>query len=101
VLAFPRGRSTTRVGALRLTSTEGGGRWTLALRAPTARTGVELQASLATLTRPLRPCDVTLDGRSLPRSTWSYDARGGVLRARFAVPRRATLVATGCGANQR
>ena len=84
LLAFPRGRSESRMGARgeRLVSVEGGGRWTLAVRGKRAR-GYRLQASLRTLRRPFAPRRVLLAGRPLARSAWSYDRRSGVLRVAF------------------
>jgi len=85
LLAWPHG--TTR-GALgpgeRWESHEGRGRWSL--RVSGRRTRVyRLQASLATLRRPLVPCRVTASGRTLSRRAWSFDRTTGVLRARFRV----------------
>jgi alpha-glucosidase (family GH31 glycosyl hydrolase) len=98
LVAFPRGRSTARVGRQKLTSAESSGRrWTLTI-APGPRRRYDLQASLGTLTRPRHVCRVTLDGRPLRRKSWSYDARRRVLRARFTA-RRARLAADfRCGA---
>jgi hypothetical protein len=97
LLAFPRGRSTARIGHQKLTSAEGGGRWTLTI-APGARRRYDLQASLATLKRPRHVCRVTLDGKPLARRLWTYDARRRLLHARFTA-RQAKLAADSrCGA---
>ena len=66
----------------RLRSAETARGWTLAVRGKRART-YSLQASLGTLRRPFRPRRVLLGGRTLPRSAWSYDRRGEVLRVVF------------------
>jgi alpha-glucosidase (family GH31 glycosyl hydrolase) len=91
VLALPRGRSSARFDADgRLRSLEGHGRWRLALAASRVRS-VRLQASLRSLRRPFRARSVELGGRRLPRGAWRFDARTGVLRARFRA-RRTVLV---------
>ena len=84
LLAFPRGRSESGMGARgeRLVSVEGDGRWTLAVRGKRAR-GYRLQASLRTLARPFTPRRVLLAGRPLARSAWSYHRSSGVLRVAF------------------
>ena len=92
LLAFPRGRSSARLedgGELR--SSEERGRWRLTVRAR-SRVKWDLQASLATLRHPFRPCDVRVDGR---RVEWSYDAGTSVLTARFGA-RRGELSARAC-----
>ncbi|MBI5105209.1 MAG: hypothetical protein HZB46_09555 [Solirubrobacterales bacterium] len=45
-------------------------------------TRLELEASLRTLRRPFAPRRVTLGARALPRSSWSFDRRRGLLRVR-------------------
>ncbi|MBN1528548.1 MAG: glycoside hydrolase family 31 protein [Thermoleophilaceae bacterium] len=92
LVAFPRGDSSARLedgGELR--SSERHGRWRLSLRAR-SHVSWDLQASLSTLRRPFRPCDVRLDGRRVP---WSYDAARGVLSARFGA-RRGELSVRAC-----
>jgi len=86
LLAFPRGRSRSRMGPRgeRLVSREGAGSWTLGVRGKRARRYV-LQASLNTLERPFVPRAVLLGGRRLARTAWSHDRRTGVLRAEFTV----------------
>ena len=84
LLAFPRGSSS---GA-GYRSVEGAKAWRLTVSDSQTRT-YRLQASLATLKRPFRPCSVRVGGR---RVKWSYDAATKVLRARFKV-RSGTLVA--------
>jgi hypothetical protein len=84
LLAFPRGRSTSRFyGDGRIASIERRGRWTLRVHGNRGRS-YELQASLGTLKRPLRPCRVLLDGRRLPGSSWDYRAGSKVLNASFS-----------------
>jgi hypothetical protein len=97
LLAFPRGRSTARIGRQGVGSAERRGRWILRLAAGPRRR-YEVQASLGTLRRPRHVCRVRLNGRPLRRRAWRYDARKRVLVARFTA-RAATLVAdTRCGA---
>jgi alpha-glucosidase (family GH31 glycosyl hydrolase) len=91
LLAFPRGRSRAAFNeGERVVSVEGRRRWRLHVRGRRLRR-YGLQASMATLRRPLRPCSVRLRGRRLPRRAWRYNRRTRVLRASFRV-RRATLV---------
>jgi alpha-glucosidase (family GH31 glycosyl hydrolase) len=76
LLAFPRGRSSGALGPRgRWRSRLTAGAWTLVLRAPGPRT-FRLQAAL-----PGSPAAVSVGGRPLRRSAWSY--RRGVLRATF------------------
>jgi alpha-glucosidase (family GH31 glycosyl hydrolase) len=83
LLAFPRGRSTSRFYADgRIASVERRGRWTLRVRGSRSRT-YDLQASLGTLKRPVRPCRILLDGRRLPGSRWDYRPSSEVLTASF------------------
>ena len=102
VLAFPHGRTRSELGTgVRALSLERRGRWILRLRAAKRRRhSIRLQASMATLKRPFRPCRVKLRGRRLPRRTWSYDRETKVLRALFRV-RRGALEVRGCGASRR
>jgi alpha-glucosidase (family GH31 glycosyl hydrolase) len=90
LLAFPRGRSRAAAGGVR--SVEGRGTWRLVVRGRHARR-FSLEASLATLKRPFRPCSVRLRGRPI---RFSYSRRTHVLRTDFRA-RSATLVASrGC-----
>ena len=84
LLAFPRGRWTGGMGAAgeRLGSRESTRGWTLAVRGKRRRT-YRLQAALSALRTPFTPRALTLDGRRLARSSWSYDRRRGTLRASF------------------
>jgi alpha-glucosidase (family GH31 glycosyl hydrolase) len=83
LLAFPRGRSSAAfLRGERLVSRERRGGWTLSLTGSRVR-GYRLQASLAALRHPFRPCAVELAGRRLPRRAWSYDRETRVLSARF------------------
>ena len=76
VLAFPRGISRADLGTgVRALSVERRGRWSLRLRAARKKHAFRLQASLANLRRPFRPCSVRLKGRRLKRRLWSYDRR--------------------------
>ena len=83
LVAFPRGRSRAVAGGFgRLRSREGARGWQLRARMH-QRTRIRLQASLETLRRPFAPAAVALGARRLPRSRWSWNARTGVLTARF------------------
>jgi alpha-glucosidase (family GH31 glycosyl hydrolase) len=93
LLAFPRGRSSARLedgGVLR--SREGQGEWRLAIRSRRARRWT-IEASLATLRQPFRPCAVEASRGRLVR--WRYARRTGVLRA-VVRAKRGTLVARDC-----
>jgi hypothetical protein len=93
LLAFPRGRSSARLedgGVVRSSERPGG--WSLSIRSSRRRTWT-IEASLATLRQPLRPCSVAARGGKL--RGWRFDRRTTVLRATFAT-RRGTLVARGC-----
>jgi alpha-glucosidase (family GH31 glycosyl hydrolase) len=95
LLAFPRGDSSARLeDGGRLRSREHHGSWQLEIRSGAERTW-ELQASLGTLRRPFTPCSLRLDGRRLPRGSWSFDGATGALRARFEA-RRGVLTAERC-----
>jgi hypothetical protein len=61
---------------------------------------VSLEASLATLAHPFRPCTVRLNGRALRRRRgWTYDHSTRVLKVSFAARATATVVARrGCTA---
>lgn len=97
LLAFPRGRWK---GAMfegeRLSSTElpKGRGWRLGVSGSRTRT-YSVEAGLRTLERPFRPCAVTVGGRPLAGTRWSYSAKSQVLRARFKA-RRASLRALPC-----
>jgi alpha-D-xyloside xylohydrolase len=96
LLAFPRGRSSTRLedgGAVR--SRERPGAWSLTIDSTRTRSW-RIQASLATLMRPLKVCSVTGHGGKL--LGWSFDERQRVLRTTW-VGRRGTLVARRCGSS--
>ena len=89
LLAFPRGRHTSRMGEHgRLTSVRRGGRWTLRIADRRARR-YDVTAALSS-----RPCAVTLGRRALRRSAWSWE--DGVLRARLRIRRGLLRVETRC-----
>jgi alpha-glucosidase (family GH31 glycosyl hydrolase) len=93
LLAFPRGRSSARLedgGVLR--SREGDGEWRLGIRSRRVRRWT-IQASLATLRKPFRPCAVEASGGRLVR--WRYARRTRVLRAVLKT-KGGTLVARAC-----
>jgi alpha-glucosidase len=95
LLAFPRGDTSSRFydhGSLR--SREGRDRWSLTVSGGGVRR-YRLEASLATLERPLRPCEVSVDGNPLPPRRWSVRRGGSVLVASFGGP-RAKLAVEGC-----
>jgi alpha-glucosidase len=81
LVAFPRGKSKSPFGENGgLRSKERKRSWKLTIRRA-KRYRISLEASLTTLRRKLRPCQVRLNGRKLRRKAWS--ARQGVLRVRF------------------
>jgi len=94
LLAFPRGRYRAGLGdrgSLRSTETARG--WRLSLRGDPS-TRYRMRASLSALRRPLRPCEVTLDGKPLAPRAWDYRRR--VLRVSFrATGRSARLLVSG------
>jgi alpha-D-xyloside xylohydrolase len=83
LLAFPRGRARTSLGKNEsLRSMEGRREWRLRFTGRRRRV-YRLQASMATLARPYRPCAIRVGKeRRLSRRAWSYDGRTRVLRAR-------------------
>jgi hypothetical protein len=92
LLAFPRGRSRAEIGpGESVLSARVRGGWRIVVRGKRVRR-YSLQASLAALSSPFRPCTVTLGRRALPGRTWSYSRRARVLRASFRA-RSATLFA--------
>jgi alpha-glucosidase (family GH31 glycosyl hydrolase) len=95
LLAFPHGRSRAAFySSETIRSIERRGRWRLRI-AGKMRRRYDLQASMKTLRRPLRPCRLEVDGRELEPRRWRFERSTGVLRARFA-GRRPTLTAIGC-----
>ena len=95
LLAFPRAHSFARSGTGQaFESIERRGRWTLAVKGPQA--AYRLQASLATLRHPFKPCAVTLGGRALAHHSWSFDRRTRVLRVRFRAGASALVVRGSC-----
>jgi alpha-glucosidase (family GH31 glycosyl hydrolase) len=98
LLAFPRGSTSARFNEdERLRSVEARDRWTLRFRTRRART-YRLQASLATLRRPFRPCRVVVDGRVLARARWRYDRSTRVLRVDARVGAGGSMRVVGCAA---
>jgi alpha-glucosidase (family GH31 glycosyl hydrolase) len=93
LLAFPRGRSNAPLedgGALR--SREGHRKWQLAIDA-NGRRRWTIEASLATLRHPFRPCTVAVRGGHL--ESWRYVRSTRVLRASFTT-RTGRLTARAC-----
>ena len=66
--------------------------WALSIGSTRRRTW-KIEASLATLRHPLRPCSLAVRGGRL--RGWRFDRRTKVLRATFAT-KRGTVVARGC-----
>ncbi len=92
LLLLPRGTSRRSFGygeALR--SSERGAGWHLRIHGSARRT-YSVEASLATLRRPFKPCRVSVDGRPLRGSAWSFDPSTGVLRARVTARDAAVAV---------
>jgi alpha-D-xyloside xylohydrolase len=83
LLAFPRGRENSHAftgGRIRSLEVRGG--WRLEVLGTRAkRFGVE--AAFSTLRRPLRPCEVRVNGRVVNGRAWSYDSRTRVFRVHF------------------
>ena len=95
LLTFPRGKSARPIGdGENVISREGRFGWALAVRGKVRRR-YSLQASMATLRRPFAPCAMSVDGRRLPGSAWSWSRRAKVLRVSFRA-RRGLLVAHRC-----
>ena len=96
LLAFPRGRwsggmfEDEMIGSTELR----GGGWKLAVKGSRKRT-YTVRASFGALEKPIRPCAVTVDGKRLARSAWSWRPRQRVMTARFA-GRRPLLRVAGC-----
>jgi alpha-glucosidase (family GH31 glycosyl hydrolase) len=94
LLLFPRGRTSRAVGyGERLRSAEGVRSWRLRVEGRRTRT-YSVEVSLGTLRRPFTPRTLRLGGVTLPRASWSFERRTGVLRTRFRA-RRAQLVVEG------
>ena len=102
LIAFPRGPSSAALYRReRLRSSERRGRWSLRIRGVRKRR-YTVQASLAALrARPFRPCRVTVGGRPLRRSAWTYRGRTRVLRVRFRARSTTLVVSRRCGARRR
>jgi alpha-glucosidase (family GH31 glycosyl hydrolase) len=96
LLAFPRGRTSAALGdgGDRALSHEAPGRWTLTIDGSRTRQ-YRVQAGLGALRHRLVPCRVTVDGRPLPRSAWSYGRASRVLQV-TATLRRGTITVAGC-----
>jgi hypothetical protein len=96
LLAFPRGRTSAALGdeGDRAVSDEAPGRWTLTIDGSRTRQ-YRVQAGLGALRHRLVPCRVTVDGRPLPRSAWSYGRASRVLQV-TATLRRGTITVSGC-----
>jgi alpha-glucosidase (family GH31 glycosyl hydrolase) len=97
LLAFPRGRS--RAAGADVRSIEGRGSWRLVVRSRRTRR-IALEASLATLARPFRPCSLRLRGRPLSRRSWSYSRRTQGLRVSFRARSATLAVRRACATGQ-
>jgi len=96
LLAFPRGRTTSALGATgRAISSESRNGWTLDIRGKPG-TRYTLRASLGTLRRKLAPCAVELDGLELPRRAWRYARDARTLTVSFRGGRKASLRVKDC-----
>lgn len=97
LLAFPRGASSAGFNeGERLRSREGPASWTLAVEGTRPRR-YSLQASMATMRDPIEPCRVTLDGRALRSSAWSYDRASAALRVSFRTQAGRLVASERCG----
>ncbi len=95
LLAFPSGKSHAAFGQRgKLFSKVTTGRWRLRITSP-KRTRFKLQASLGVIEEGLSPCLLSVNGRSLPESSWSYDPESEVLNVSFA-GRRAKVAVRAC-----
>ncbi len=84
LLAFPRGDTKAAFYAgEKLRSRESNGGWRLAIDGDRNRS-YRLQASLASLRDPLRPCEVQVDGRRLAGGRWEYDRSSQALTVEFS-----------------
>jgi alpha-glucosidase (family GH31 glycosyl hydrolase) len=93
LLAFPRGSSSMHLkGGGILRSREGRGEWRLTIETRHSHRWT-IEASMATLERPFRPCVVEATGGRLVR--WRLNRRTRVLRALISA-RRGGLVAKSC-----
>ena len=91
--AFPRGRSQARFYERgRLISRERRGKWRLRAEGRTPVRRFDVRATLGSLRRPFVPGSVTLAGRRLPSSRWSYNRRSTVLRVSARLRNRALVV---------
>ncbi|HYH58698.1 MAG TPA: TIM-barrel domain-containing protein [Thermoleophilaceae bacterium] len=92
LIAVPRGRWRGKFHrGETLVSRERRGRWELTVRGQRRRR-YAVQASLATLRRPFRPCTVTVGNR---RARFRYARKTRALRVAFTA-RRTTVVAASC-----
>ena len=101
LMAFPRGATTSPMyDGERLRSSESSEGWQLRVEGRRERS-YRLRASLSTLGRPFAPCAVSLDGRALPASAWSYDREREVLSASFRARSGRLLARARCAGGSR
>lgn len=98
LLAFPRGSSHAKFGLNgTIRSRERRTGWRLAIEGQ-RRSRYGVTASMRTLKRPFRPCELRHDGRRLGKRRWSYSKKTGVLRAALLPAARQTrLSVRRCG----
>ena len=102
ILALPRGSSGAPFGlhgklVSKDRSKTKAREWRLKVKGERAKVRYNLQASLATLKRPIEPCKLRYGGRTVPDRRWSYSANTGVIRATLrAKPRKNVLRVIGC-----
>jgi alpha-glucosidase (family GH31 glycosyl hydrolase) len=83
LIVFPRGRSVASIGVGEtVRSLQLGKGWRLQVRGKRARR-YSLHAALGTLKRPFVPRSITIRGRKLPRSAWSYRRSTKILAVTF------------------
>jgi hypothetical protein len=79
LLLFPRGTTSRDFGgSSSVTSRERRGSVSFDIFGGVRRR-YRIQASMSTLRNPFRPCRVTVNGKRLPRSEWSFNRRTRIL----------------------
>jgi alpha-glucosidase (family GH31 glycosyl hydrolase) len=102
LLAFPRGRSSTRMNEherLRSRELDGEG-WRLRIRGARTRT-YDLEAAFAALKDPFRPRAITVDGELLSSADWTYRRRAAVLEMQVRCRRCSVTVSASASADTR
>jgi alpha-glucosidase (family GH31 glycosyl hydrolase) len=97
LLAFPRGKTSAEFYEREhIDSHELPHRWMLRINGKVER-AYELSASMSTLSDPFDPCRVTVNGKPLPGTDWSYDPETRTLNATFRGTQRLLVVEERCG----